>query len=177
MSFFRARWICLTTLPAQICILAVSDSDQFKIFGQQYLCRTPDTGEIEASWKGPKRVARWVKFICDELGWITRRWLPSNDGRSCRSSAGIGLTGALSLIPPPGLGCPGIPLIPIDASTTYTTLCSEALDEAASGIRSCDVPADRLAGDAASCGIAGDRLLTSIYAIRPKSDAGTDKRP
>lgn len=37
-----------------------------------------DTGEIEASWKKTEQGLRGVvRFVGDELGWTTRRWLPS----------------------------------------------------------------------------------------------------
>jgi hypothetical protein len=37
-----------------------------------------DTGEIEASWRRTERALReTVKFVRTEIGWTTRRWLPS----------------------------------------------------------------------------------------------------
>jgi hypothetical protein len=37
-----------------------------------------DTGEIEASWRRTERALReTVKFVRNEMGWTTRRWLPS----------------------------------------------------------------------------------------------------
>lgn len=37
-----------------------------------------DTGEIEASWRRTERALReTVKFVRTEMGWTTRRWLPS----------------------------------------------------------------------------------------------------
>jgi hypothetical protein len=37
-----------------------------------------DTGEIEASWKSTEQAVRaTVRFAREEMGWTTRRWLPS----------------------------------------------------------------------------------------------------
>ncbi len=37
-----------------------------------------DTGEIEASWRRTEQALRaTIKFVRDEVGWTTRRWLPS----------------------------------------------------------------------------------------------------
>ena len=37
-----------------------------------------DTGEIDASWKSTEKALRaTVRFVRNELGWKTRRWLPS----------------------------------------------------------------------------------------------------
>jgi len=37
-----------------------------------------DTGEIEASWRRTERALRsTVEFVREQLGWTTRRWLPS----------------------------------------------------------------------------------------------------
>lgn len=37
-----------------------------------------DTGEVEASWRATERALRaTVQFVRSEIGWTTRRWLPS----------------------------------------------------------------------------------------------------
>jgi len=37
-----------------------------------------DTGEVEASWRQTERALRaTVDFVRSEIGWTTRRWLPS----------------------------------------------------------------------------------------------------
>jgi hypothetical protein len=37
-----------------------------------------DTGEVEASWRAAEKALRAVvKFVRSEIGWTTRRWLPS----------------------------------------------------------------------------------------------------
>jgi hypothetical protein len=39
-----------------------------------------DTGEVEASWRSAERAIRaTVEFVRSEIGWTTRRWLPSTN--------------------------------------------------------------------------------------------------